>query len=222
MTEFLILRLQGPMQAWGTHTYEDYRPVERFPTRSGLVGLLGACLGLGRKDVQSREALSASFQMAVRVDQRETEPVMFTDFHTVLEARKTDGKPNKNPVVSHREYLCDAHFTVVLRVTPDSEFSLERLEQAVVSPCYTPVLGRRSCPLSLPLFDSRIQADDLLSALQKIAPGQGIVYSEEGDTGLPRMRVRDVPMPTEQRQFSTREVFVIQQKEEHVPEPMPF
>ena len=46
MPRYLILRLDGPMQAWGTHTFEDFRPSNLFPTRSGLLGLLGACLGI--------------------------------------------------------------------------------------------------------------------------------------------------------------------------------
>ena len=50
MSRYLILRLDGPMQAWGSHTFEDFRPSNLFPTRSGLLGLLGACLGIDRGD----------------------------------------------------------------------------------------------------------------------------------------------------------------------------
>lgn len=46
MRSYLILRLAGPMQAWGQPTFEGTRPTGRFPTRSGLLGLLGACLGI--------------------------------------------------------------------------------------------------------------------------------------------------------------------------------
>lgn len=41
MRSYLILRLAGPMQAWGQPTFEGTRPTGRFPTRSGLLGLLG-------------------------------------------------------------------------------------------------------------------------------------------------------------------------------------
>ena len=219
MTDFLILRLQGPMQAWGKHTFEDYRPIERFPTRSGLVGLLGACLGIERQDIRSRESLSASFKMAVRSDFREeTEPCMLTDYHTILAARKAVGKRNKIAVQSYREYMCDTHFTVALSEKQSAEYSLKQLENAVKSPCYTPSLGRRSCPLSRPLFETCVQANDLVSALQLISPRQGTIYSEEGKNSLPRMQVRDVPMSTKQRQFATREIFVIQQENAHVSE----
>lgn len=48
MTDYLIMRLCGPMQAWGLPGFEATRSSASFPTRSGLLGLLGACLGIPR------------------------------------------------------------------------------------------------------------------------------------------------------------------------------
>ncbi|EFA7709521.1 CRISPR-associated protein Cas5 [Escherichia coli] len=45
MRSYLILRLAGPMQAWGQPTFEGTRPTGRFPTRSGLLGYSGLVLG---------------------------------------------------------------------------------------------------------------------------------------------------------------------------------
>ena len=70
MRDFLILKAQGSMQAWGGHTFEDFRPSHIFPTRSGLVGLLGACLGIDRKDIQKREVLNNSFELTVKTENR--------------------------------------------------------------------------------------------------------------------------------------------------------
>ena len=67
MSKFLILRLDGPMQAWGTHTFEDFRPSNLYPTRSGLLGLLGACLGIERSDLVGQTQLAASVEFTVRV-----------------------------------------------------------------------------------------------------------------------------------------------------------
>ena len=68
MPRFLILRLDGPMQAWGTHTYEDFRPSNLYPTRSGLLGLLAACLGIERIDLDGQSNLAASVEFSVRID----------------------------------------------------------------------------------------------------------------------------------------------------------
>ncbi|MBI4655195.1 MAG: type I-E CRISPR-associated protein Cas5/CasD [Elusimicrobia bacterium] len=208
MLEFLILRLQGVMQAWGGHTYEDYRPSCLFPTRSGLTGLLGACLGIERKEKNELIALSESFIYAVRADRQNFPPQKITDYHTIYKARKSDGSESDNPVVSKREYLCDARFTVALQFSGAGKYTLPILQMAITYPKYTPFLGRRSCPIGLPLFDSVVSAENVLAALKLIAPHTGTVYSEfkEGDPA--KLAVRDVLSRQGLRQFSMRTVYI--------------
>lgn len=207
MATFLILKLQGPMQAWGGHTFEDYRPTNLFPTRSGIVGLLGACLGVDRDDVEGRTALSESFIFAVRDDAGSRARVV-TDYHTVMHARRVDGKAGKNPVESHREYLCDAAFTAALCFRDAAEFGLDRVLSGISRPRYTPFLGRRSCPLARPLFEATVDAENLLAALAMVAPAGGTVYSEERLESPNVLVLRDVPLPARVRQFGVREVYV--------------
>ena len=208
MKEYLILRLQGAMQAWGGHTYEDYRPSGIFPTRSGLVGLIGACLGIDRKNRVKLQNLSDSFIYAVRSDTRPFATHKITDFHTVKEARRVDRKEGKNPIVSRREYLCDACFTVALKFAEKASFSLEEVRKAIAHPCYTPVLGRRSCPIGRPLFEKVLRASNLLEALSQIEPAEGVVYSEQQLESANRLVMRDVPSFKGHRQFATRAVFI--------------
>jgi len=208
MPEFLILRLQGVMQAWGGHTYEDYRPTCLFPTRSGLTGLLGACLGIERKEKNELIALSESFIYAVRADRHKFPPQKIKDFHTVLKARKTDGSENVNPVVSEREYLCDAKFTVALQFSGSGKYTLPLVHTAIEQPKYTPFLGRRSCPLCLPLFDSIVSAENVLAALKLVAPHSGTVYSEFKEGKPAKLATRDVLSRQGLRQFSKRNVYI--------------
>jgi len=212
MKDILILRLAGPMQAWGGHTFEDFRPSEVFPTRSAVVGLLGACLGVERDDYRSREDLSASFIMAVRSDERARPVHKATDFHTVLDARRVLGGASHFPVVSRREYLYDAAFTLALGFRKGAAFSLHDVVRAVRRPRYTPFLGRRSCPLGRPLYETVVQAEGLIEALSMVAPFSGTVYDEER-RGPNRLVIRDVPMQGPSRRFATREVFIHQQEE---------
>jgi CRISPR system Cascade subunit CasD len=217
MPTFLILRLDGPMQAWGTHTFEDFRPSNLFPTRSGLLGLLGACLGLERNDLAGQTQLAASVEFSVRVDQTLARPgldqavskrnVKLPDFHTVMDARKVDGKANKFPVVSRREYLFDAAFTVAVGSKPDAPIALAEIAAALRQPLYTPSLGRRSCPLARPLLEGEVEAEDALTALSKAAPTGGLVYSESQQSAQP-LRLRDVPLHGHKRQFGTRLVYL--------------
>lgn len=231
MQDYLIIKLQGAMQAWGGHTYEDYRPSLIFPTRSGIVGLLGACLGVEREDINALKALDNSFQLTVRANKRkivqrgssEDKPPLsmqkITDFHTVQHARKVDGKPRPEAIVSRREYLCDAEFTLALAFIEDAVFGLERVKNAIKKPVYTPFLGRRSCPIQRPLYEAVVNAENAQSALSQIEPYYGTLYSElELDSGTPMM-VRDQPLfSTKVRQFNNRKIYILGSGDEHVPE----
>jgi len=240
MQDYLIIKLQGAMQAWGGHTYEDYRPSLIFPTRSGIVGLLGACLGIEREDIHSLKTLNESFyqKLTVRadkrkIDRRQTSQVgdrqrseekfvsmqKITDFHTVQHARKVDGKPRPEAIVSRREYLCDAEFTLALAFLEHAGYDLERVKQAIQKPVYTPFLGRRSCPIQRPLYEAVVNAENAQDALSKIEPYHGTLYSEiELDDGTPMM-TRDHPLfATKVRQFNNRKIYILGSGESHVPE----
>lgn len=231
MQDFLIIILQGAMQAWGGHTYEDYRPSLIFPTRSAIVGLLGACVGIERADINALKALDKSFQLTVRANkrkiaQREKSAVKppismqkITDFHTVQHARKVDGKPRPEAIVSRREYLCDAEFTVALAFAEKANYSLERVKQTIQKPVYTPFLGRRSCPIQRPLYEAVINAENAQAALNQIAPYHGTLYSELELNGGTPMMVRDQPLfATTVRQFNNRRITILGAGGEHVPE----
>lgn len=220
MPHFLILRLDGPLQAWGTHTYEDFRPSNLYPTRSGLLGVLAACLGIERSDLSEQSRLAASVEFSVRIDSQiqrleHEKPVIkagvkLPDFHTVLDARKVDGSANRFPVVSRREYLFDAAFTVAVGQRPDATYTLEHIATALRQPCYTPTLGRRSCPPARPLYDCRIEAEDALVALRSVSGYGSLVYSESL-TSQQALRLRDVPLHDRKRQFGTRVIYLHQE-----------
>lgn len=227
MQDFLIIKLQGAMQAWGGHTFEDYRPSHIFPTRSAVVGLLGACLGIDREDIQGRADLNASFELTVRADRRKVQTEQFgqikeitltmqkmTDYHTVLDARKVGGGARPEAIVSRREYLCDAEFSLALGFRNNAVFNLEKVKNAIQKPHYTPFLGRRSCPIQHPLFKTIISAENAQQALAQIEPKQGTLYSEQNLQGSAPMRIRDVPIQNPVRQFATRTIYIL--GDEHV------
>jgi CRISPR system Cascade subunit CasD len=214
MSRFLILKLDGPMQAWGGHTYEDFRPSHLFPTRSGLLGLLGACLGIDRHDREGLQRLAESVEFTVRSDRKKKKRCLkLPDFHTVLEARKVDGSVNKNPVVSRREYLFDASFTVAVGEKQGAKIELDVIAESVRQPRYTPSLGRRSCPLARPLFDGWHEAETGIESLKKVLPVGGVIYGEGSAAANDRpMPIRDVPQHGPHRQFGTRWIYLHAEK----------
>lgn len=218
MREFLILKLHGPMQAWGEHTFEGHRPSANFPTRSGLLGLLGACLGIARTERDRLQKLADSIGLAVRVDERSItgsdgrvrrlRQLKITDYHTIKDARKNyAGLDCHETIQTWREYLLDAEFTVALWNVSQAAIDLHEIAEAVRRPYFTPYLGRRSCPLTRPLFEARLSAENVLEALKNIAPHGGVIYSEE-KADVRMLRVRDVPLINQPRQFAARNLYV--------------
>jgi CRISPR system Cascade subunit CasD len=140
----LLLRLAGPMQAWGTDSRFDIRDTGTEPSKSGVVGLLAAALGRPRE--ASVDDLAA-LRLGVRVDR---EGAMRDDFHTVLDVARVPGKERdaRHPVVTRRAYLADADFLVGLEGDPDL---LRSLDRALGRPQWPLFLGRKAFPPADPV-----------------------------------------------------------------------
>jgi CRISPR system Cascade subunit CasD len=139
----LLLRLEGPMQSWGYRSRFDYRDTALEPTRSGVIGLICAAVGIARED--EKEILRFdSIRMGVRVD-KEGRPER--DYHTALDVIKADGK-GTDTVVSYRDYLADASFTVGLQ-SEDLQL-LQNIADALQHPQWPLFLGRKAFPLAVP------------------------------------------------------------------------
>lgn len=134
----LLLRLAAPLQSWGDESKYDIRQTRLEPSKSGVIGLLSAALGL-RRDSEEIPLLSQSLRMGVRIDMPGR---VIRDYHTAK-------APNTTLYVTYRYYLSDACFLVGLE-SEDNDL-LERLACALSEPCFPLFLGRRSCPPTLPL-----------------------------------------------------------------------
>ena len=108
----LLLRLAAPLQSWGADSKFETRKTNREPTKSGVIGLLAAALGLRRDDAAGLARLNG-LHFAVRADR---EGSLLVDFHTAN--REEDRKKGKAPYVTYRHYLQDAVFLVGLSFSP--------------------------------------------------------------------------------------------------------
>ena len=159
----LLLRLAAPLQSWGADSQFENRKTNREPTKSGIIGLLAAALGLRRDDAAGLARLNG-LHFAVRADR---EGSLLVDFHTAN--REEDRKKGKAPYVTYRHYLQDAVFLVGLE--SEDTALLQELETALKHPVYPLYLGRRSCPPTLPLCLG-IRQGSLLDVL-RTEPMQG-------------------------------------------------
>lgn len=153
----LLLRLAAPLQAWGADSKFETRKTAREPTKSGVIGLLAAALGLRRDETEPLTRL-AQLRFGVRV---EREGQLLVDFHTAN--REEDRKKGKAPYVTYRHYLEDAVFLVGLE--SEDTALLQELAEALTHPVFPLYLGRRACPPTLPLCLG-LREQGLVEALQ--------------------------------------------------------
>lgn len=199
----LLLRLEGPMQAWGTHSRFSERDTGREPSKSGVIGLL--CCVLGRKrsgDISDLQKL----RMGVRVDR---EGVLMMDFHTALEVPKAGNPRQTGTVISNRYYLSDSCFLVGLEGNADL---IAELREALDNPIWSPFLGRKSFLPTTPflldgseievgLKDSFLQTPWLGRAYNDIPSRIRVVEETNTPTGDIKM---DNPVSFDSREFSPR------------------
>ena len=62
MMATLLLRLAAPLQSWGMDSKFETRKTNREPTKSGIVGLLAAALGIRRDDRTLDNSLGGRFK----------------------------------------------------------------------------------------------------------------------------------------------------------------
>lgn len=232
MTEFLIFRLYGPMASWGDVAVGTYRPTFDHPSKSAVMGLLAAAIGIRRDEDVKLRTLTESYDFAVRVDASGT---MLRDYHTSQVPSSGSGRNKKyfatrkdelaasqkdmKTILSTRDYYCDAVYSVCLwGKSDDVPYSLENLAQKLKEPEFVLYLGRKSCPLAMPVDAkvvsgmniqdtfSSMNSDNLLDGLQKDDSMR--LYWEGGqDAGVPALHTitrRDDPLSRRRWQFADR------------------
>src|SRR5208282_2627033 len=166
----LFLRLEGPLQAWGDQQSKFViRRTAEAPTKSGVIGMLCAALGVTRPAApEGWLPKLGRLRMGVRID---VPGVRWWDYHTVgagMPMRTAEGGTKHGAMLTRREYLCDASFLVALQ---GEAGLIAELEAAIKAPKWTLYLGRKSCPPSRPLLEPEHppgEFPDLLSALKSV------------------------------------------------------
>jgi CRISPR system Cascade subunit CasD len=196
----LILKTEG-MSAYGLQTFDVHRRVNHFPTRSAVLGLLGAALGITRDNYQALYALSNKVKVAVQVNNTGEKMV---DYHTVQAFRSPQGKIQKGTKPTYREYWCDSEHTFA--ITADND-TVDLLAEKVKSPEFTLFQGRKSCPLTRPLFETIVINDNPANSLKSLAYDGQIFSDVEGENHIATLQVRDLNSSV-LRKYAMRTVYV--------------
>ncbi len=162
-TRYLLLWLEGPLQAWGHDSKFGVRDTLNFPTRSGVLGLLCCARGAGGPEVEWLAQMNA-LSMEVRAYARANangqpllrEPAL-CDFQMVgsgyddsdlwqslLIPKTSEGKKavGGGTKMTYRYYLQDSVFAVVMAVPHEQS---ESLAEALQKPVWDLYLGRKNC-----------------------------------------------------------------------------
>lgn len=142
----LLLRLVGPMQSWGTTSRFDQRDTGREPSKSGVLGLAAAALGIDRENWEELEPLTR-FALGVRHDRS---GVPKRDYQTAQNIISADGSKKHPTAVTTRDYIADAAFLVGLH--GDDRDLLARLHAALHDPVWPMALGRKAYVPSEPIW----------------------------------------------------------------------
>ncbi len=188
MKAYLVFRLYGPLASWGVEAVGEKRPTGIHPTRSAILGLLGAALGIRRDDETQLAALQQSVNIAIKQIMAGS---LMPDYHTTQvpsqdkkrshRTRKSElnDKANLNTVLSSRDYRTDGLWIIAISLTEQASFSLSALRDALLKPVFTLSLGRKSCPLALPMMPKLAKYSSLKTALNTLFPP--LTQSEKAD-----------------------------------------
>ena len=194
MMEWLIITLAAPFASFGEEAGNVRRGTTASPTRSALLGLAGAALGIDRADAEGQRALAASYRVATRTLCAGN---LMTDFHTYQSLPSARGRPRtraealSRPLdhletrITHREYRTDVRYQAAYRAVSGGQYSLRDLNAGFKRPAYTLYLGRKSCPLSHPLASEIIEAQTVIDAFKRHsdAPSGLVAVEDRADLG---------------------------------------
>ncbi|WP_084201406.1 type I-E CRISPR-associated protein Cas5/CasD [Geobacter pickeringii] len=210
---YLALRLEGPLQSWGFDSQYNRRNTGLMPTRSAVAGMCCAALGYSRGSTSEQEFLAAfgSVRMtAIAIPRngmkRELPVRRLQDYHTVQNTRTAEGKI-KDCHITHRQYLADATFGVLLE---GEETLLKQVSDALENPVWGVWLGRKTCiPTAPVLAGLRHDRNEALSLLIGTRPLESFTRQEEADDfANGRDSLPDVPVSfaSDRRLFSPRRI----------------
>lgn len=199
MREYLVFQLYGPLSAWGDIAVGETRPVDLAPSKSAVLGLIAAALGLRRPDTTADEgrrrqweaehlALAEGYGMAVKIT---LTGLPLTDFHTAeiprgsgyatrrdeiveVHRQKHLAVRFKGTVLSRRDYRQDAYSVIALWAGEGAPYPLQTLRDRLLAPEFVLYLGRKSCPPALPLNPGIRTADSIEAALDGYGFAQAV------------------------------------------------
>lgn len=202
MGEFLVFTLAGPFASFGEVAGNERRGTRNRPGHSMLVGLIAAALGIRREETDRLQQLSNSCRFAVRSDRSGG---FLVDYHTVQSAKRRRNfapatrkqmleEGDRTTIITRREYIMDAHFTVALGLT-NQAIRLVDISASLIRPKFSLYLGRRACPPSLPLMPQVLETESAETAFAEYDAACAHIIAVHWPAHAGRREMRDKATP---------------------------
>lgn len=218
-TSALAIYLDAPLQSWGVSSRFQRRGTESHPSKSGVLGLIAAAMGIDKHspDEASQLAPLAACRFSVfPVAQGENAPpvLRLEDYHTVgggydrsdpidklRISRKASGGVSTT-IQTWRYYLEQARFVAVLE---GSTSILQQAAAALENPVWGVWFGRKCCLPAAPLLPTLATSSQealagLLKKAQARISGEGLM-EKDGDSAWHPL---DNPVAFGRREFLSR------------------
>jgi len=188
-----------------------------MPTKSAIAGMCCAALGFPRGSDKEKEFLTkfgmirmTTIAIPKQGTKKELPVRRLQDYHTVQNTRRASGAINTDCVLTHRQYLTDAVFGVLLE---GPAVVLAEISEALADPKWGIWLGRKACIPSAPVFiGMKGTRDDALRLLIGEKMLESFTRQEEVENfadGRDSLPDAPVSFATEGRLFSPRRVRTI-------------
>jgi CRISPR system Cascade subunit CasD len=174
VTDFLLLTLYAPLASWGDIAVGEVRDSWDSPSRSAVLGLVAASLGIDREDQSAHDGLDASLGVAVCLD---VPGVSTVDYQTVQTATASWVKKHKPrtrrelleaddlaTILSRRTLRLDTLARAAIWLRCGASTTLADLRVALERPVFTLYAGRKANVLGLPIAPRSVTAPTVVAA----------------------------------------------------------
>lgn len=171
--KFLLFQIYAPLVSWGEIAVGGERQSARHPSKSAIIGLVAAALGIRREEEERLSSLANALGFSVELHSAGS---ILKDYHTT-QVPKKEGKvvhytrrsellaPSDKigTILSSREYRCDA-LAIVAIYLKDDTFTLDEIQKSLREPTFHLYFGRKSSAPALPLAPKIVESTTLKEA----------------------------------------------------------
>lgn len=188
MAEYLSVRWKGPLMALQGPRIDGLPQAVPIPTLAALTGLLGAALGIARRETEVLQSIQDTMRLAVIVHAAGVEiidyqtadlskrhmrgPMWSSDGHVV----KREGSVTTGTRQQFRPYRSDADMTCIIELLEGAPYAASTILTALDYPARPLFLGRTTCPPETALAGKLILASSLQEAVQTSLSGTHVIH----------------------------------------------